>query len=434
MAKLEGIFASRFLRTRKRNRLLSFLSVTSVVGVMLGVATLITVISVMDGFIDNLKQKFLGVNPHIMVTRVSAAPISSWQNIVKDIEQVPHVSGAAPFILSNAIISNGSRAMGVIVRGIDPVAEAKVSSLESTITMGGVSQHSAGSLQENDSFEVTPVTGKLTDLQASALPGILPGKEFMFSLGISVGSEVTVISPTNSRGAFGMVPRMKKFRVVGFVDTGMYEYNRTMVYIALDDAQSFFQMGDGISGIGVMTDNANNAAKISKDIEQTLNTNGKAYWARDWLSMNESLFSALTLERYALFVVLTMITIVASFNIVSMITVTVKDKKKEIAILRAMGAEEKFIERIFVRQGLFIGALGTLLGNALALGIALLLKNFHIINIPKEIYYSDTVPVKLSLEVYVVVTVCALLITYIAAKIPSRMSAKIDPIEAIRND
>ncbi|MDR2104217.1 MAG: FtsX-like permease family protein, partial [Deferribacteraceae bacterium] len=247
---------------------------------------------------------------------------------------------------------------------------------------------------------------------------------------------VTLISPTTARGAFGIIPKMTKFRVAGFFDTGMYEHNRSLVYISLRDAQTFYKLGSEVNGIGVIVKDADAAPALAERMQADLNAipDGRRYWVRDWLTMNGSLFAALKLEEYALFIVLTLITIVASFNIVSMITVTVKDKRRDIAILRAMGADAKLIEKIFVRQGIFIGVLGTVLGGVLALLIAVVLQNFKIITVPKEIYYSDTIPILLSPEVFIVVTVCALVITYFASKIPARMCAKIDPLEAIRND
>jgi lipoprotein-releasing system permease protein len=414
MPRLENLFASRFLKARKSNKLLSFLSISSVVGIMLGVTTLITVISVMDGFTSNLKKKFLGTNPHILLSLADGTGIWDWRGLVKTAEKYPHVTVAAPFILGQAMLANERKVNGVIVKGLDTEAEKKWGGIPDTVTDG--------------SFDALSEEGEL--------PAILLGKEIIFSMGVSIGGEVTLISPTSARGAFGIIPKMTKFRVAGFFDTGMYEHNRSLVYISLKDAQAFYKFGNEVNGIGLILDDADAAQALAEKIQSDLNSipDGRRYWVRDWLTMNGSLFAALKLEEYALFIVLTLITIVASFNIVSMITVTVKDKRRDIAILRAMGAEAKLIEKIFVRQGMFIGLLGTVLGNLLALLIAVVLQNFKIITVPKEIYYSDTIPILLSPEVFATVTVCALVIAYFASKIPARICAGVDPLEAIRND
>jgi lipoprotein-releasing system permease protein len=414
MPKLETLFASRFLKARKSNKLLSFLAISSVVGIMLGVTTLITVVSVMDGFTSNLKKKFLGTNPHIILSLADGSGIWDWAGLLKITGAYPHVDNAAPFILGQAMLANNRKVSGVIVKGLDAEAEKRWGGIPDTITEG--------------SFDALAGNGEL--------PAILLGKEIVFTMGVSIGSEVTLISPANTRGAFGIIPKMTKFKVAGFFDTGMYEHNRSLVYISLKDAQTFYKYGNEVNGIGIIVDDADAAPELAEKIQADLNSipDGRRYWVRDWLTMNGNLFAALKLEEYALFIILTLITIVASFNIVSMITVTVKDKRRDIAILRAMGAEAKLIERIFIRQGMFIGFFGTLLGNLLALLIAAVLKNFKIITVPKEIYYSDTIPILLSPEVFAAVSVCTLGIAYFASKIPARICAKIDPLEAIRND
>jgi lipoprotein-releasing system permease protein len=381
---------------------------------MLGVATLITVVSVMDGFTDSLKSKFLGANPHIVITRMDAQPLAEWRALIDNISKTKYVHSVAPLAIGQAMISKENTVSGVLVRGIDPEIEARSGLLESTI-----------------------IRGSLAELNSDDMPTILIGKELMYSQGLIPGREITIISPTMTRGAFGIIPKMQKMKVVGYFDTGIYEHNRTLAYMNLTDAQNFFIMGDNVSAVTVTLSHPDKSSEVASQLQLSLNNGeltGATYWVRDWLSMNESLFAALKLEQYAMFVILTLIIVVASFNIVSMITVTVKDKRKDIAIIRAMGGSEKLIRKAFVRQGLIIGTAGTILGNILALIIALILMNFKIITLPKEIYNSDTIPITLSPEIFIIVTVCAVAITYIASIVPARMSAKTDPIEAIRND
>ncbi|GAB7141134.1 lipoprotein-releasing ABC transporter permease subunit [Deferribacterales bacterium RsTz2092] len=414
---LVNIFAKRFLLARKHNRLLSFLSVTSTIGVMLGVASLIVVISVMDGFTDNLKKKFLGANPHIIIYKMDATPIDDWQQWVELVKKLPDVTSASPLILAPAMLANDRNVSGVMVRGIDA---SDASGLDKII-----------------------VSGTLKDLHKNTpddKPSILLGKEVAFSMGVAIGEDITIVSPAMTRGAFGMMPKMRLFRYIGFFDTGLYEHNRTLVYANLERAQEFFATGDTINAITVYVANSDKANELAVSIQDKLNDEiidapvGKKFWARDWMSMNANLFASLKLEQYALFVILTLIIIVASFTIVSMITVTVKDKRKEIAIMRAMGASESFIVGIFIRQGAYIGLLGTILGNLLAIIISFILQNFRIVDLPREIYFSDTIPIRLSPAVFIAVTICAVLITFLASILPARLTARTSPIEAIRNE
>jgi lipoprotein-releasing system permease protein len=415
MTNLTHLFASRFMRTRKRNGLLSFLSIISVVGIMLGVATLITVISVMDGFTENLKTKFMGATANIIVNRMDRQPIPDSDKLIADIEAMPHITGAAPAIIRQGMISSERTVVGLEVYGVDPVAQDRVMKLSEQI-----------------------VRGEYSDLNNGAghgLPGILLGRELMYILGVVEGKEVTLISPNGARGAFGIVPKMRKFRVAGFIDTGIGKVNETIAYVTMEDAAELFR-AEGVEFSNVMVDNPDNSIALAGDVDRLLNINPEFadYWVRDWLSMNMELLDALRLEQYALFIILTMIVVVASFNIVSMISVTVKDKRRDIAILRTMGASESFIGKVFVRQGLIIGTAGTVLGNLLALVIAFVLTHYKIIEINEDIYMSSTIPIKLSLSIFVITTICSLAITYLASIIPSRLSARIDPIEALRND
>ncbi|MDR2870328.1 MAG: ABC transporter permease [Deferribacteraceae bacterium] len=413
MAKLENLFASRFMKARKSNSLLSFLSITSIVGVMIGVAALIVVISVMDGFTENLKLRFLGANPHITVASGNGRPILDWQELIVDIKAVPHVSQASPLIMGTAMISDANAVTGVFIRGIDPVNES--AALKESVRIGSLDE--------------------LRPASKATLPNVLVGKELMRK-GMIPGNDITILSPNMTRSAFGLVPKMREYNVSGYFDAGMFQHNGILVYMELSEAQSFFGLGDSVSAINVSVDNPDNAPIIAREIQTMLNgrPSNNMLSAYDWLSLNTMLFESLKLEQYALFVILTLIIIVASFTIVSMITVTVKDKRKEIAIIRAMGGSKDLISKIFIRQGIIIGFVGTMLGNLFALAISFVLMNFKIIDVPAEIYYSETIPIKLSAPIFVIVTVCALLITFIAALFPAKMSAKMSPIEAIRND
>lgn len=411
--KPETLLALRYLRSRKRTGLLSFLSITSIVGIMLGVATLIIVVSVMSGFSDNLKDKLVGANSDIVITRFDNLPIDNYTSLRDRISDFNGVSAVSPFIAGQVLLSTDKTVTGSVIKGIDPLHESKVSRLASFMISGELSDLSKGFGNEEKT------------------PGILLGRDLALSLGVSLGSELTIVSPYGSRGPFGITPKMKKFFVAGLFDTGIYEYNATMAYISVPAAQDFFNMKESVSGFAVSAVDKTNLENLTKELAKDL---GFPYWVRDWLSMNASLFSALKLEQFAMFVILTLIIVVASFNIISMIAITVRDKIKDIAILQAGGAGSRFIMSVFMRQGLIVGFVGTVLGDILALIISLCLKHFKIIELPKDIYFMDKIPVNIDWQVYLLVTVCSVAITFIAAVFPARQAAKMSPIEALRND
>lgn len=410
--KPENLIAYRYLRSRKRTGILSFLSITSVVGIMLGVATLIVVINVMSGFSDNLLNKIAGANSDITVSRYDNQGILNYNKIQEKIKNVDGVKAVAPFVMGQVLLTNDKSVTGIVVKGISPEEEQHVSKLPSFMISGYLD-------------DLLP---KNKDDKSSK---IIIGKEMAVMLGATVGEEITVISPILNRGPLGMMPKMKKFVVAGIYDTGIHDYNSTIAYIPLELAQTFFNQKDMVSGFNVSKNDKANmdivVAKISVEL------NGR-YWVRDWLSMNISLFSAIQLEKVALFVILTLIIVVASFNIVSMIAITIKDKRKDIAILRAAGASSKFITRIFMKQGLIVGITGTILGDLVALILSLIIRNVKIIELPADVYFMDKIQVNMDIHVYIIVTVCAVLITFLATILPSRQAAKMSPIDALRNE
>jgi len=407
--KYERFIAKRYLKSRKSNRILSFISGVSVLGIVLGVATLIVVISVMSGFSDNLKNRILGANAHIVVNRMDVSPIEDWRTVKQQIASVEGVTGVSPFIISQVLLTSQNNVAGSVIRGVNAEDEMKVTTISKFMK-----------------------DGSFADLNIkSEVPMIALGKELAANLGVVVGDNITMVSPLGKKGPFGITPKMKHFQVCGVFDTGMYEYNNTLAYINMSAAQDFFGMSDVVSGFSVGTVNFDYAPDIADKIQAKLDF---PYWSRDWISMNQNLFSALKLEKYAMFIILTLIIIVASFNVISMITVTVKDKKRDIAILRAMGASEGSISGIFKRQGMIIGVTGTIIGNLLGLAICVILMKFKIISLPADVYFMDRIPVKIEVMTFVVVSFCSLLITYLAGLFPARQSAKLDPVEALRRD
>lgn len=410
--KIDNLIALRYFKSRKRNSIVSFLSITSIIGLMLGTATLILVVSVMSGFTNNLKEKMMGTNADIVITDFSTVPVRDYEKLMQEVRIIKGVKAAAPFVNTQAVSMSGSGVSGIIIKGIDADLEKTVSKISSFITFGSLDDIKIR--QEGEPY------------------GVLLGKDLAFSLMAGVGDTITLISPQLNRGPFGLNPKMRSFIVKGIFDTGVYEYNASMAYISIEAAQEFIGLKENsVTGISVSVEKGVNSIDLTYTINQKIENK---YWARDWLSMNQSLFSALELEKYAMFIVLTLIIIVASFSIVSMIAITVKDKQKDIAILRAYGASSSCIRSIFIRQGLIVGIIGTALGNITALLLSIFVTKYKLIKLPADIYFMDSLPLNIDYHVYLFVSVCAVLITFLASLFPSNQSAKMNIVDGIRND
>jgi len=408
--KIENFISLRYIKSKKETRAISFISVISVIGILLGVATLIVVTNVFTGFENNLKDKILGANSHIIVNRVDVGTVDNWIKIEEKIRGVKGVVGVSPFVFSQVLLTGPNNVSGVMLRGIIPEKEAEAINIKQFIIAGDFNKLKFD--YDNKS-------------------GIVLGKDLSMTLGVRLYDEVVVVAPFGKKGPFGFTPKMQKFYVVAIFDSGMYDYNNGLAFVHINSAQKFFDLGDTVTGFSVKVDDIDSAARVAKEIAKKLDF---PFWARDWLSMNKNLFSALELEKAAMFVILTLIVIVASFNIVSLITMTVKDKKRDIAILRAMGASEKMIQKVFIKQGLIIGVVGTLIGDVLALLICVILKKYKIISLPKDVYFMDRIPVEIVPEVFIIVTISAVLITYLSALYPAKQASKMDPISALRNE
>ena len=398
--------AFRYFRSRRKHGGLSINTVISVAGVALGVMTLLAVLSVMSGFHEDLQSKILGVNPHIVALSYEGR-IKNYDLAMEKINKLGGVAGSAPFIYGQVMLRSGDRARGVVVRGIDPV----------------IGRGTTGIL---DNLRV----GSLDNLREDAgVPGIILGRELLRGLGLFVGDKVDMISPISEMGPLGMIPKMKKFRVIGYFEAGMYEYDSSLAFINLRDAQEFFVYGDAVTGIEVRINDPYNAGEISDKIQRLL---GLPFYARDWTQMNKNLFSALKLEKIAMFVILTLIIIVASFNIIGNLIMTVIEKGREIAIMKAMGATNRGIMSIFMIHGLIIGITGTLIGVIGGYGLCRLLKVYKFIDLPADVYYLSYLPVKLSLFDFTVVPAAAVFITFMATIYPSWQAARLDPVVPLR--
>ena len=410
----------RYLRSRRWRFGLSLISTISLVGVMIGVATLIIVLAVMAGLEDELRQKILGFNPHVTVVSYGG-PITDWREKVKEIATVPGVAAVAPVVYGQAMLGLGRSVSGVVVRGIDPTDGGAVIDVGRHLKSG-----SMAALGRPHEVARSPEEGGGT----VELGAILIGAALARQLGVAEGDTVSLISPLGRPSPAGMIPRVKRFVVGGVFDSGMYEYDTTLVYMALSDAQQFFDLDDGVAGIEVRATDLYAARELARAIERRLG--GFPFRARDWMEVNRNLFSALKLEKVVYGIVLCLIVVVAAFNILATLTMVVKEKRRDIAILKSMGAASGAIGRIFVLKGAVIGLAGTLLGNAVGLLGCWLLAHYQFVDLPEDVFLVNTLPVHLDPVNVVVVSGVSIGICIVAALSPARRAARLVPVEVIR--
>ena len=403
----------RYLLAKRRQTFISLITFISIAGVAVGVTALIVVLAVMNGFQDDLRTRILGITSHVVVGSFNGA-FSDYQTLMKEVEKEPGVVAATPFVYAQVMISSGKNVSGAILRGIDPQTAAKVINIQENMLRGNL-----GDLRS----EPPSASG------SSGQQGIILGVELCNNLGIRQGEWVTIISPSGRLTPMGQVPKSKLFQVVGIIQSGMYEYDNTLAYISLSAAQQFLGIGDTVSGVEMRLDDIYQARQIAEALRSRL---GLPYWVRDWMQMNRNLFSALKLEKVVMFIILTLIILVAAFNIVSSLIMLVMEKTRDIAILKAMGATTASIRKIFVMEGFLIGTSGTLLGLLGGFVLCSLLKKYQFIELPRDVYYISTLPVKMEAMDVGMIALAAILISLVATLYPSRQAAKLDPAEALR--
>ena len=413
--RYEWFIGLRYLKAKRKQTFVSIITLISIVGFALGVWALIVVLAVMSGFEKTLKEKILGTQAHLVVLKTNQEGMDRYEEVVKEVEQVKGVVSATPFILSQVMLSSESNVFGVVLNGIDPDRVGKVIELARNMK-----------------------AGRLQDLKAEGdSPGIILGVELAKRLGVSLNDAIQVISPLGTMTPMGMMPKMKRFRVMGIFYSGMYDFDNTLAYISIVSAQKFLNMDSRVTGIEIKTSDVYQVKKIGKEIRQKL---GFPFWTRDWMEMNRNLFSALKLEKVAMFIILVLIVLVAAFNIISTLIMVVMEKNKDIAILKSMGAPSKGILRIFIIEGGVIGVVGTFFGTVVGLATALNLEKvsgfvenlFGFKILPSDVYYIDKLPSQVNpLDVGLIV-MTAILISLLATLYPSWRASKLDPAEALR--
>jgi len=403
----------RYTRARKgsgRNAFISFIALMSMAGIALGVAALIVVLSVMNGFQQELRNRILSVASHIEVRGIPA--LADWEAVARQALENPRVKAAAPYVLGQAMLSAGDVNRGVIVRGIDPAREDTVADIGSHMRRGS-----------------------LADLKPGGF-GIVLGAEVARALGVLVGDTVVAITPQGTVTPAGTLPRIKSFRVVGIFEIGMYEFDSGLALIDLADAQKLYRV-DGVSGVRLKLDDLFAAPSVARELARTVRTDAEL---RDWTQSHANFFRAVQIEKRVMFIILTLIVAVAAFNIVSAQVMLVTDKQADIAILRTLGASPASILTIFVIQGALIGAIGTLIGVAGGVALALnvetvvpaIERTLGVTFLDKSIYYISDLPSDLQRADVVTIALIALALALVATLYPSWRAARVNPAEALR--
>ncbi len=403
----EVFLGLRYLRARGHRSNLSLFVWIGIGGVFLGVSALILVLATMTGFQDGIRDKIISANPHVLIMEAGGRGVADAGALAERVAPVHGVKSATPFVLQQALFtSQGGGATGGLLRGVDLASPRVRAALGAQIRLGA-----------------------LEPLLGGTEPALLLGRELARSLGVVPGDHVTVISPQGAVTAVGLVPKMRRFLVAGFVEVGMYEYDASLAYTSLRAAQEFAGLGDRVTGIEVKLDNPFDARVVARAIAGRLSG---AYWIRDWMDMNRNLFAALQLEKLALFVIVTIIVLVAAFAIIGHLVLLVAEKRKEIGILKAMGAGASSIGAVFLVAGMLIGVVGTLAGSAFGLALIWVQNTYQIIRLSGDVYQISYLPMKLAGSDFAMVVGATLVISFLATLSPARRAARLDPVDVLR--
>lgn len=409
---LELFVGLRYTRAKRRNHFISFISLTSMLGIALGVTALITVLSVMNGFEKELRERILGMAAHATVSG-EGGRLEGWQEVAKRLEGHPRLLGLAPYIQAEGMLTEADTVRGTRVRGILPEAEPRVSTVGSQM-----------------------IEGRLEDLVPGAF-GMLLGKDLARVLAVGVGDRVTLVAPQARVTPAGVLPRLRRFTVVGVFEVGMYEYDAGLALVHIEDAAKLFGLGDAVSGVRLRIDDMFTAPRVAPEIASQL---PGRYWVSDWTQQHANFFRAVRTEKTVMFVILTLIVAVAAFNIVSTLVMVVSDKKSDIAILRTLGASPRSIMGTFMVQGTIIGIVGTVLGVvggvALALNVETVVAGieelFRVKFLSPDVYYISDLPSDMHWSDVARIALVALVLSLTATLYPAWRASRTQPAEALR--
>ncbi|BBO73903.1 ABC transporter permease [Desulfosarcina widdelii] len=404
--------SGRYLRTRQKRAFISLITALSVAGVAVGVMALIVVIAVMAGFEADLKSRIMGIRPHLVITQKEDA-LTDYDRIVEKVAGIRGIESTSAYISTQVVLRTANRAAGALLKGIVP-----------TRGKAGIPGVDTGSLMAPNS------AAKNTHAGARITPGIILGKQLAASLGVIRGDSIHMITPRGMLSPAGHIPAMVKYKVVDLFESGMYEFDGALSFVTLNQAQKMLRMPASVTGIEIRLANLDQTDRFQKKIQQIVGSN---YKVENWKQINRNLFSALRLEKTVMFIILALIVLVAAFNIAGSLVMMVMEKRRDIAILKTMGATAKSIGRIFVVKGVTIGLAGTTLGTSAGLILCTLLERYEFIHLPADVYYITSLPVNLKTTDVFMIAFCAILICFAATLYPARQAAAIDPVEAIRH-
>ncbi len=402
--------AGRYLRTRRLSGFVTVLSGISVAGVALGVTALLTVLAVMNGFENEIQTRIAGTDAHVVLLGENTAGIESPDSLTARAARHPGVLGAAPFVYAKAMVLRHGYAEGLVVKGVDLAAERRVTTIGRNIA---------------------PPLESIPEAAGDGLPGIVLGSELAARISTAVGDTVVLASLAGAeRSALGYTPKLRRFRVVGIFTSGLYTYDSSFGFTAISAAQELFKLGDAVTGIEVRLSDMFEAPRIAGELVRALDTPGLR--SNNWIELNRNLFTWMKLEKAVMFVILALIVLVAAFSIVSTLFMVVLEKRRDIGVLKSLGASRQVVLRIFLLQGLMIGGIGTGLGAALGGLLIAVLQRYPFVRLPGDVYFIERLPVRPEAGDFAAVILAALTLCLAAAIYPAWRAAQLDPVEAIR--
>ncbi|MGB7622688.1 MAG: FtsX-like permease family protein [Terriglobia bacterium] len=410
--KFELFIAARYLKAKRKQAVISIITVISVIGVAAGVASLIIALAVNAGFKEDLQKRLLGATAHINLLRIENDGIRDYESLLNRLARVPRVVAAAPAIYEQILLSSGSRAKGVVLKGIDVPRELRVGDLLQAVKQGSLD----------------PLLADTGENPAAPAP-LAIGKDLAESLGVMVGDVVTAVSPQGNITPTGIIPRYKKFKVAAIYDSGFFDYDSAWVFTSLKAAQNLFSLPDVASVIEFKIDDIYRAAEVAAVLKATV---GPGYTTVNWMEQNRSLFQALRLEKVVTVITIGLIVLVAALNILITLIMMVMEKNRDIAILVAMGARLEQIRKIFVWQGVIIGVVGTIFGALIGYSVSWLCDTYHLIALNADVYSFAYVPFKTRPSDGILIAGTAILISFLSTLYPAHSAARISPVEVLR--
>jgi lipoprotein-releasing system permease protein len=396
--------AQRYLRSRSRSGFISLISYLSIGGVTIGTAALIIVMSVMNGFESEVRQRILGADAHVRLTTYGDRGITDWPEAAAIVRKLPHVTGVSPYVFEKGMLRVGNSSEGVMVRGVDPATLSEVSDLPKHLLSGSV------------------------NFARDGLPGLIVGRFLAERLGVAVGDTVVLFSPAGMTSTFS-APAVRKFILTGVFQTGLFEFDDVIAYLDVNVARDLFKRGERVDGLEIKLDNLYLADKVKLELESRFN---QPYYAQTWFELRRTLFSWMKIEKWMWTIILSLIIMVAAFNILSTLIMVAMEKQRDIGILKAMGARDRDVARIFSTQGLIVGIVGGVLGTLIGFLVCLGQLRYHWVALPSDIYFLEALPVKMQPLDFAAVVVIAVLLSYLGAVYPARRASRLAPVDAIR--